>query len=69
MEFASEMIMEASVNDLDIIEIPITYHEREGDATLDSFRDGWRHVRFMLVNAPGYLYLFPVWRCSESGSS
>jgi len=34
-----------------IEEIPITYHEREGEATLESFRDGWRHVRFMLLNA------------------
>ncbi|MFA1611807.1 glycosyltransferase family 2 protein [Halobellus rubicundus] len=59
MEFASEMIMEAGARDLTIEEIPITYHEREGDATLDSFRDGWRHVRFMLLNAPGYLFSVP----------
>jgi len=59
MEFASEMIMEAGAKDLTIEEVPITYHEREGDATLESFRDGWRHVRFMLVNAPGYLFSVP----------
>jgi hypothetical protein len=59
MEFASEMIMEAGAKDLDIAEIPIVYHEREGEETLDSFRDGWRHVRFMLVNAPGYLFSVP----------
>jgi glycosyltransferase involved in cell wall biosynthesis len=59
MEFASEMIMEAAARDMDIAEAPITYHERTGDATLDSFRDGWRHVRFMLVNAPGYLFTVP----------
>ena len=59
MEFASEMIMEAGANDLDIVEVPIVYHEREGDETLDSFQDGWRHVRFMLVNAPGYLFSAP----------
>ena len=59
MEFASEMIMRASAEGLRIEELPITYHEREGDATLDSFRDGWRHVRFMLVNAPGYLFSGP----------
>ena len=59
MEFASEMIMEASTKGLRIEEVPITYHERKGEATLDSFRDGWRHVRFMLVNAPGYLYSVP----------
>lgn len=59
MEFASEMIMEAGARDLDIEEIPITYLPREGEATLDSFQDGWRHVRFMLLNAPGYLFSIP----------
>ena len=59
MELASEMIMEASVRGLEIAELPITYHPREGEATLHSFRDGWRHVRFMLLNAPGYLFSGP----------
>ncbi|MFB1066365.1 glycosyltransferase family 2 protein [Natrinema sp. H-ect4] len=59
MEFASEMIMEAGAKDLKIAETPIVYHEREGEETLESFRDGWRHVRFMLVNAPGYLFSVP----------
>ncbi|MDS0261452.1 glycosyltransferase family 2 protein [Haloarcula sp. S1CR25-12] len=59
MEFASEMIMDAGARDLDIEEKPIVYHEREGEETLDSFQDGWRHVRFMLVNAPGYLFSAP----------
>jgi len=59
MEFASEMIMDAGARDLTIKEIPITYHEREGEATLESFRDGWRHVRFMLLNAPNYLFSLP----------
>ncbi|WP_276253314.1 glycosyltransferase family 2 protein [Halomontanus rarus] len=59
MEFASEMIMEAGAQDMTIEEVPITYHEREGEATLESFKDGWRHVRFMLVNAPGYLFSVP----------
>ncbi|MBX0298349.1 glycosyltransferase family 2 protein [Halomicroarcula sp. F27] len=59
MEFASEMIMEAGAKDLHIEEVPIIYHEREGEETLDSFQDGWRHVRFMLVNAPGNLFSIP----------
>ena len=59
MEFASEMIMEASARDFDIEEVPITYSEREGEETLDSFRDGWRHVKFMLLNAPGYVFSAP----------
>lgn len=59
MEFASEMIMDAGARGLEIEEKPIVYHEREGEETLDSFRDGWRHVRFMLVNAPEYLFSIP----------
>ena len=59
MEFASEMIMAASAQGYRIEEVPITYHEREGEATLDSFRDGWRHVKFMLINAPSYLFSVP----------
>jgi hypothetical protein len=59
MEFASEMIMEAGGRDLTIKEVPITYHPRAGEATLESFQDGWRHIRFMLVNAPGYLFSGP----------
>jgi hypothetical protein len=59
MEFASEMIMDAGAKDLDIVEVPIVYHERKGEETLDSFSDGWRHIRFMLVNAPGYLFSVP----------
>ncbi|WP_440991967.1 glycosyltransferase family 2 protein [Haloarchaeobius baliensis] len=60
MEFASEMIMKAASTGLEIREVPITYRERTGDATLESFRDGWRHVRFMLVNAPDYLFTIPA---------
>ncbi|MDT3435572.1 glycosyltransferase family 2 protein [Haloarcula sp. 1CSR25-25] len=59
MEFASEMIMDAGAKGLKIEEVPITYHEREGEETLDSFQDGWRHIRFMLINAPGYLFSVP----------
>ena len=59
MEFASEMIMKAGAADLKIEELPIVYHEREGEETLESFTDGWRHVRFMLLNAPGYLFSVP----------
>jgi hypothetical protein len=59
MEFASEMIMDASSRGLQIIEVPITYHPRTGDSTLESLDDGWHHLRFMLVNAPDYLYTYP----------
>lgn len=59
MEFASEMIMKAGAKDLTIEEEPITYHERKGNASLESIPDGWRHIRFMLLNAPGYLFSIP----------
>ncbi|WP_136601132.1 glycosyltransferase family 2 protein [Salinigranum halophilum] len=59
MEFASEMIMRAGAENLVIKELPITYHPREGEANLESLPDGWRHVKFMLVNAPGYLFSAP----------
>ncbi len=60
MEFASEMVMDAAAKGMTIKEVPITYHEREGEAKLDSIRDGWRHVKFMLENAPGYLFSLPA---------
>lgn len=68
MEFASEMIMDAAAKDMSIEEKPITYHEREGEATLESIPDGWRHVKFMLVNAPGYLFSAPAMLLGLLGS-
>lgn len=59
MEYASEMLMEASEKGLSIAEVPITYYPRQGEATLETFQDGWRHIRFMLVNVPGYLFHVP----------
>ena len=37
---------------LDIAEFPIEYHPRGGESKLSSFRDGWRHLRFLLVHSP-----------------
>ena len=48
MEFASEMLIGAAREDLSVEEVPITYHPRVGDAKLESFRDGWRHIRYMI---------------------
>ena len=59
MEFASEIVMKAARNKLRITEVPITYHPRTGDSKLHSLRDGWRHLRFMLLHAPRYLFLVP----------
>ena len=44
---------------LDIREFPIEYHPRGGESKLSSFRDGWRHLRFLLVHSPNYLFIFP----------
>jgi len=59
MEFASEMVIRASKENLVIEQIPIEYHPREGESKLSSFRDGWRHLRFLLVHSPTHLFLVP----------
>jgi glycosyltransferase involved in cell wall biosynthesis len=59
MEFASEMVVRAGKEQLDITEIPIHYHAREGESKLSSFRDGWRHLRFLLVHSPNWLFIVP----------
>jgi hypothetical protein len=59
MEFASEMVIRASKEKLDIREFPIEYHPRGGDSKLSSFRDGWRHLRFLLVHSPTHLFMLP----------
>jgi glycosyltransferase involved in cell wall biosynthesis len=59
MEFASEMVIRASKEQLRITEFPIEYHPRGGESKLSSFRDGWRHLRFLLVHSPNYLFILP----------
>jgi glycosyltransferase involved in cell wall biosynthesis len=59
MEFASEMVVRAARERLVIDELPIKYHPRGGESKLSSFRDGWRHLRFLLVHSPQYLFLLP----------
>jgi glycosyltransferase involved in cell wall biosynthesis len=59
MEFASEMVIEASRKGLRIKEVPITYHQRKGRSKLHSFSDGWRHARFMILYRPGPFLLLP----------
>lgn len=59
MEFASEMVIHALKKKLKIDEIPITYYPRVGESKLASFRDAWRHIRFMLLYSPGYLFILP----------
>jgi glycosyltransferase involved in cell wall biosynthesis len=59
MEFASEIIVNALRENLKIHEVPITYHPREGISKLSGLRDAWRHIRFMLVYSPSYLFQLP----------
>jgi glycosyltransferase involved in cell wall biosynthesis len=61
MEFASEMVAKAGQKRLNIKEIPIDYYATSASRSpnLRSFSDGWRHLRFMLVFSPKYLFLFP----------
>ena len=62
MEFASEMIIKASFRGARIAEVPITLHPDGRTAHpphLRTFRDGWRHLRFMLLYSPRWLFLIP----------
>ncbi|MCU0680637.1 MAG: glycosyltransferase family 2 protein, partial [Planctomycetes bacterium] len=59
MEFASEMIIKSAKSNLRITEIPISYKKRLGESKLNSFADGWRHLRFILLYSPLVLFLLP----------
>jgi glycosyltransferase involved in cell wall biosynthesis len=61
MEFASEMVIKSTIKDLRIGEVPITLHKdgRSRPPHLRSWRDGWRHLRFMLLFSPRWLFLTP----------
>ena len=59
MEFASEMVIRAAKEDVKIAQFPIEYHPRGGESKLSSFRDGWRHLRFLLVHSPTHLFIVP----------
>lgn len=59
MEFASEMVFKAYRRGLAVSEIPIDYYPRVGESKLNRFGDAWRHVRFMLLYSPSWLYLVP----------
>ncbi len=59
MEFASEMLVRASQENLRVTEVPISYGRRIAPSKLSRFRDAWRHLRFMLLFAPTWLFLIP----------
>lgn len=59
MEFASEMVFKAFRRKLAVTEVPIDYFPRTGESKLSRFSDAWRHVRFMLLYSPSWLYFVP----------
>src|SRR5205823_8131724 len=61
MEFASEMVIKASLQGLRIAEVPVTLGPdgRSRPPHLRTWRDGWRHLRFMLLFSPRWLFLYP----------
>ncbi len=61
MEYASEQIVQATLNGLKIAEVPTTLKKdgRSRPPHLKSFKDGWRHLKFLLMYSPKWLFLFP----------
>ena len=61
MEFASEMVVKATIHGLNIAEVPTTLWPdgRSRPPHLRSWRDGWRHLRFLLLFSPRWLFLYP----------
>lgn len=61
MEYASEMVVMAELNHLKITQVPTTLKKdgRSRAPHLRSFRDGWRHLKFLFMYAPNWLFLYP----------
>jgi len=59
MEFATEMVVAALRNNLKLAEIPVDYYPRRGKSKLIPLSDAWRHIRFMLLYSPVWLYFIP----------
>jgi hypothetical protein len=53
------MVIRAAKENLVVHQFAIEYHPRAGESKLSSFRDGWRHLRFLLVHSPNYLFILP----------
>jgi hypothetical protein len=60
MEFASEMVVKATLQGMEIGEVPTTLSPdgRSRPSHLHSWRDGWRHLRFLLLYSPRWLFLY-----------
>ncbi|WP_329806558.1 glycosyltransferase family 2 protein [Flavobacterium facile] len=61
MEFASELIVKAHLNNLTIAEVPTILHKdgRNRKPHLNTWQDGWRHLRFLLLYSPKWLFFYP----------
>jgi glycosyltransferase involved in cell wall biosynthesis len=61
MEWASEMVIKSKLQNLKMCEVPITLYKdgRERPPHLRRWQDGWRHLRFMLMHTPNWLFIFP----------
>ena len=59
MEYASEMIVQSARAKLRVGELPIEYRPRIGESKLQTWPDGWRHLKFLLLASPTWLYLIP----------
>ncbi len=61
MEYASEMVVKATLNHLKIAEVPTTLKKdgRSKPPHLRSWSDGWRHLKFLLMHSPNWLFLYP----------
>jgi glycosyltransferase involved in cell wall biosynthesis len=61
MEFASEMVVKATLNKLKITEVPTILYpdERNKPPHLNTWTDGWRHLRFLLIYSPRWLFFYP----------
>jgi glycosyltransferase involved in cell wall biosynthesis len=71
MEFASEMVVKATIHGLTVTEVPTTLSPdgRSRPPHLRSWRDGWRHLRFLLLFSPRWLFLYPGLGLLMSGVS
>lgn len=61
MEFASEIVIKASILGMKVCEVPTRLFPdgRDRPPHLNSFRDGWRHLRFLLIYSPAWVFLYP----------
>jgi len=71
MEFASEMVVKAVMHRLDIRQVPTTLAPdgRSRPPHLRTWRDGWRHLRFLLTHAPRFLFLYPGLAAAAGGGA